>query len=285
MADESRFASEATARDYAAARPDYPSELFDALDRLFSGRLGGARVVDVAAGTGIASRQLAARGARVVAVELSEAMLAALAAGSPGIDAVRGSAHALPLADSSVDMATYAQAWHWLDKERAVAQARRVVRPGGVIAIWWNHILFETEWELAQVARFAADAPSWRQYGTDEIPEEYTRTPGLAPQTLVFPWQRTIPIEKHLLNMASRSYINELGDAMPAFLERERRILQGVFPDGRVTERFQTILLAALLDGPGPGEAARGERSDEGSAARGRRSRVQPGFSPGCSED
>ena len=69
MAEKSRFDTESTARHYAAARPTYPSELFDALDDLLGYRLAGASVVDVAAGTGISSRQLAERGANVTAVK------------------------------------------------------------------------------------------------------------------------------------------------------------------------------------------------------------------------
>lgn len=245
MADVSKFDAESTARDYAAARPDYPAVLFDTLDRLLGGRLGGALVIDVAAGTGIASRQLAERGARVTAVELSEAMLAALVAGSPGIRAVQGSAHALPLADRSADMITCAQAWHWMDPERAVTEARRVLRPGGVFAIWWNQTSYDEDWEQAQAARFAAVAPDWRRFSATEIGQDYGQTPGLARQEFTFPWQRTVPIESHLRYVASRSYIAGLGDAMPGFIDRERRILTDLFPDGQVTERFHAILLAA----------------------------------------
>lgn len=245
MADVSKFDSRSTARNYAAARPDYPAELFASLDRLLSGHLNGARVVDVAAGTGIASRQLAQHGAHVVAVELSGAMLSALAADSSGVQAVQGSAHALPLADRSADMITCAQAWHWMDKQRAVDEARRVLRPGGVLAIWWNQTIYDADWERAHAARIAEAAPGWRRFSATEITQDYGQTPGLTPRTFTFAWQRTMGIENFLRYVASRSYIAELGDAMPGFLDRERRILAGLFPDGQVVERFHTILLAA----------------------------------------
>jgi ubiquinone/menaquinone biosynthesis C-methylase UbiE len=245
MADVSKFDSQSTARNYAAARPDYPPALFKTLDGLLAGRLSGARVIDVAAGTGIASRQLAERGARVVAVELSGAMLATLAADSRGVQAVQGSAHALPLADGSADMITCAQAWHWMDKQRAVAEARRVLRPGGVLAIWWNQTIYDADWERAHAARIAEAAPGWRRFSATEVTPDYGQTPGLTPQTFTFAWQRKIGIENFLRYVASRSYIAELGDAMPGFLDRERRILTEQFPEGHVTERFHTILLAA----------------------------------------
>jgi SAM-dependent methyltransferase len=40
------------------------------------------------------------------------------------------------LADGSADLVTVAQAWHWFDHERAVAEFRRVLRPDGVVALW-----------------------------------------------------------------------------------------------------------------------------------------------------
>ncbi|MFD0563837.1 methyltransferase domain-containing protein [Kitasatospora saccharophila] len=59
------------AAQYQAARPSYPDALFDELERLSGRPLAGADVLDVGAGTGIATRLLAGRGARVVAVEPS----------------------------------------------------------------------------------------------------------------------------------------------------------------------------------------------------------------------
>jgi ubiquinone/menaquinone biosynthesis C-methylase UbiE len=274
MADVSKFDSESTARNYAAARPDYPAELFETIDGLgldrieglrgsTGGRLSGACVVDVAAGTGIASRQLAERGARVVAVELSGAMLAALVADSPGIGAVQGNAHALPLADRSADLVTCAQAWHWMDKERAVAEARRVLRPGGVLAVWWNQTVLDADWERAQAVRFAEAAPGWRRFSATEVTQDYGQMPGLVPRHFTFAWQRTVPIENYLRYVASRSYIAELGGAMPDFLDRERGFLVEQFPDGQVVERFHTILLAAVMEG-----AAADEPVTEGTSFR-----------------
>jgi 2-polyprenyl-3-methyl-5-hydroxy-6-metoxy-1,4-benzoquinol methylase len=59
---------DAVAAQYAAARPGYPAELFDELEAAAGQRLAGARVLDIGAGTGISTRLLQGRGARVVAV-------------------------------------------------------------------------------------------------------------------------------------------------------------------------------------------------------------------------
>lgn len=212
-----------------------------------------AHVVDVAAGTGIAARQLAERGACVTAVELSAAMLGRLAADSDsvgvgvGVDAVQGSGHALPLATRCADLLTYAQAWHWMDKDLAIAEARRVLRPGGVLAVWWNVTDDGLEWQQAQSSRVTAAVPDWHQYSAIEIFEVEGLVPGLPTQAFEFEWERTIPLETHLANLASRSFIAGLGDAMPAFLDRERAILAELFPAGQITERYRTLLLASLV--------------------------------------
>ena len=128
---------------YAAGRPTYPDGVFDAIQELSGRALAGSRVADVGAGTGISTRQLRDRGAEVTAVELSGPMVRRLVADSPGVTAVMGSANALPLRDASVDFVTFAQAWHWVETDRAVPEVLRVLKPGGALACFWNHAVPE----------------------------------------------------------------------------------------------------------------------------------------------
>jgi len=95
-------------------------------------------VVDVAAGTGKLTRLLLPFGAEVVAVEPVEAMRLALRAALPGVRVAAGTAEAIPLAESSVDAATVAQAFHWFDAPAALCELHRVQRPGGRLALVWN---------------------------------------------------------------------------------------------------------------------------------------------------
>ena len=116
---------------YARGRPEFPAEAVDRLVALLPGRA----VVDLAAGTGKLTRALVARGCKVVAVEPVAEMRAAIA---PPARAVEGVAEAIPLPAASADAVTVAQAFHWFDGPRALAEIHRVLRPGGVLALIWN---------------------------------------------------------------------------------------------------------------------------------------------------
>lgn len=242
MGEPERSQFDTVAQQYAAARPDYPAELYDTIGAALPKPWSDIDVLDVAAGTGIATRQLAERAARVLAVELSGAMLAELLATSPGIPAVRGSGNALPVRDASVDLITYAQAFHWIDPARAVPEVLRVLRPDGVLALWWNRTDRSSEWEAAQVRRLTAVSENW-QHSSASAAENITFAAGHGLTVIEhdFQWRREITIEDHLLNMISKSYVAALPDR-DAFIDEERRILVEAFPSGRLVEHFNTVL-------------------------------------------
>ena len=122
----------ARAADYARFRPRYPDALFAWLSSVAPAR---RRAWDCAAGSGQATGGLAEHFAVVVATEPSEAQVAARDP-HDRVRWVRATAEAVPLADRSADVATVAQALHWLGRDAFYAEARRVLRPGGVLAAW-----------------------------------------------------------------------------------------------------------------------------------------------------
>ena len=128
---------ETVAQEYERHRPEYPPEVIGwAAARL--GLAAGARVVDVGAGTGKLTRGLVAAGFDVAAVEPGGAMLDELRLAVPEAEAHEAPAEQVPLPDESVDAAFAAQAFHWFDRERALPELHRVLRPGGGLVLVWN---------------------------------------------------------------------------------------------------------------------------------------------------
>ncbi len=122
------------AGEYERGRPDYAPAVVGALAAEL--RLApGARVLDLAAGTGKLTRALIDFGLDVVAVE-PQASLRAVLAERIGAERVRdGLAEAIPLPDDSVAAVTVADAFHWFDQPRALAEMRRVLLPGGGLVV------------------------------------------------------------------------------------------------------------------------------------------------------
>jgi SAM-dependent methyltransferase len=120
------------AADYAQFRPVYPEALFSWVAAQAPGR---GLAVDVGAGNGQASVALATHFQRVLAVEPSAAQLAS----APRVDRVEyrvGSAEVTGAEDGSADLLAAAQAFHWFRPEPFYAEVRRVLRPGGCLALW-----------------------------------------------------------------------------------------------------------------------------------------------------
>ena len=130
MAFKDHFSGHAAA--YARARPTYPDALFDWLAAQCAGH---ALAWDAGCGNGQASIALASRFDRVHASDPSATQVAA-APTHPRVAWHVEPAEQCSLPDASADLVTVAQAYHWFDYERFAAEATRVLRPGGVVAVW-----------------------------------------------------------------------------------------------------------------------------------------------------
>ena len=136
MAFKDHFSGHASA--YAAHRPSgYPAALLDFLAGVAPGR---DLAWDCATGSGQAAVLLAERFARVIATDASAAQVAH-AEPHARVEYRTSPAEASGLEAGSVDLVTVAQAYHWFDFDRFAEEVRRVVRPGGVVAVWCYNLL------------------------------------------------------------------------------------------------------------------------------------------------
>ncbi|MFF4575709.1 class I SAM-dependent methyltransferase [Streptomyces sp. NPDC001410] len=239
----------AAAAQYAANRPSYPPALFDTVEELAGRPLSGARVVDVGAGTGIATALLDARGADVLAVEPGAGMAAEFRRALPHIPIVRGNGNALPVADARADFLTYAQAWHWTDTAHSVPEALRVLRPGGALALWWNTSALDVEWIAEAADRFGrffdVDIAAEKRQTGDRT-EHADPSGRLRFTRREVRWSRRVPIDTHIANIGSHSaFLVTPEERRNAFLEEERGHVLTVFPDGIVEETYDVLLLVA----------------------------------------
>jgi len=123
------------AKEYARSRPGYPPELFDYLASLLERR---ERAWDCATGNGQAALELARHFGSVVATDLSAEQIRH-ATPHPRVEYRVVAAEESGLEPASVDLLTVASAIHWFGLDRFYAEARRVIRRGGVLAAWSYH--------------------------------------------------------------------------------------------------------------------------------------------------
>jgi SAM-dependent methyltransferase len=129
------------AAEYARFRPRYPAALFSYLASLVPGE---AVAWDCATGNGQAAVALAAHLSRVVATDASAEQIAH-AEPHPRVEYRVAPAERSGLDAASVELVTVAQALHWFDPAAFYAEAQRVLRPGGVIAVWcYGHMVLPT---------------------------------------------------------------------------------------------------------------------------------------------
>jgi MOSC domain-containing protein YiiM/ubiquinone/menaquinone biosynthesis C-methylase UbiE len=215
----------AGAEAYERGRPEYSPE---AVDRLIAElAMGpGSRVLDLAAGTGKLTRQVAGTGAELVAVEPVAEMRAKLQAVLPDVQAIDGTAEAIPLPNHSVDAVVVGQAFHWFDGIRAVSEIRRVLRPGGALGLIWQARELSRPWieQLDAIIDRADDGhPRFR---TMAWREAFDRTALMEPlETATFRTVQRASPETIVDRVASISYIAAMSQSRRAAVLDEVRTL------------------------------------------------------------
>jgi SAM-dependent methyltransferase len=129
--------------NYIKYRPGYPVEVVDTL-RAECGLDPDWHVADIGSGTGLLARLFLDFGCRVTGVEPNEEMCLAgdqMLARYPRFSSLPGSAESTGISDASVELVSAGMAFHWFDISRAQGEFRRILVPGGWVALVWNRVL------------------------------------------------------------------------------------------------------------------------------------------------
>jgi ubiquinone/menaquinone biosynthesis C-methylase UbiE len=126
--------------NYSKYRPSYPDKFIEYLMKE-NGLNTDSIVADIGAGTGRLTRLLAEKVNTVFAIEPNLKMRQACLEYCyqfTNVITVDGSAENTTLAESSVDIITVAQAFHWFEKEKSKSEFSRILQPGGKVVLLWN---------------------------------------------------------------------------------------------------------------------------------------------------
>jgi ubiquinone/menaquinone biosynthesis C-methylase UbiE len=210
---------------YERGRPGYPAEAIAFVIETL--RIGpGATVVDLAAGTGKLTRELVPTGAGLIAIEPVPGMREVLSRSLPDVRVADGTAESLPLDDASVDGVVVAQAFHWFDGPRALAELARVLRTGGRLAVLFNvrderdpvQAALERIWEP-----FRGDTPTHRTGAWQRAFEPADPFTPLVHRA--FPNEQRVSADQLVDRVVSVSFIATLDETQRAAVEAEVRTM------------------------------------------------------------
>ena len=159
--------------DYVKYRPGYPLEVIG----LFRNDLGLQRdsvIADIGSGTGISAKLFLENGNTVYGVEPNAAMRAAaedILKGFSSFKSIDGTAESTTLANESIDFIIAAQAFHWFEGGKTRIEFKRILKPGGYVALIWNERQLDTTEFLREyeklLLKFANDYEKVRHENID----------------------------------------------------------------------------------------------------------------------
>lgn len=194
------------AADYDRARPSYPSALVDDLVAT-----APRDALDVGCGTGKAAVLLTARGVSVVGIEIDGRM--ADIARWHGVVVEVSAFETWDSRGRTFDLITCAQAWHWVDPVVGAARAVSLLRPHGVLALFWNFAQFDDDAQAAMDTAYAVAAPHLsrdsvvRGRGPASVPGHVDdlRGAGLGVEYRTYPWDVGYDADEWLALIATHS--------------------------------------------------------------------------------
>ncbi|MEU5976210.1 class I SAM-dependent methyltransferase [Streptomyces sp. NPDC047315] len=253
----------ADAQRYDRARPRYPTALVHRILDLTPPAPGPPHVLDVGCGTGIVARQLQEAGCRVLGVEPDPRMADLARRSKVAVEEARF--EQWEAAGRTYDAVVAGQAWHWVDPVAGAAGAARALRPGGLLAPFWN--AFELPPELADAVaeacrRALPDAPfDVRALGRGTKGGYGTLLAGAAdgiratgafeePQQWRHEWEWRYTRDAWLDQLPTQGAFTRLpAPALAAVLEGVGAAVDAL--GGSFTMRYATVAVTALVRGDG----------------------------------
>jgi SAM-dependent methyltransferase len=217
MGREQRFVFREVADLYDRVRPGYPEALVD--DVLGLSGLPAPRLLEVGAGTGKATAAFAARGLEIVALEPTAEMAAVAVRNTAAFPAVAVEVATFEEwggAGAGFDVVLAAQSWHWLRPVVRCQKAHEHLRPGGILAVFWNLPVWEDGGLRSELdAAYERHAPALSRSGTfpvlqprdmSSIGDELRASGLFGPTTLrSYRWAMHYPLERFLDLMSTHS--------------------------------------------------------------------------------
>jgi SAM-dependent methyltransferase len=233
----------ADAERYDRARPGYP----DALIERIVAQSPGTSVLDVGCGTGIVARQLRAAGCTVLGVDPDERM--AEVARRQGLEVEVAKIEEWDPAGRVFDAVVAGQTWHWVEPGAGAAAVARALRPGGLVALFWNGV--EPPPEVAEATaealrghvplppRFSFGGEAYRPLA-DRAADGLRATNAFTdPEPWTLPWEREYTRADWLEQLSTSGFVNRLP---PATLSA---VLAGIRTPDAFVVRYSTVVAAA----------------------------------------
>jgi SAM-dependent methyltransferase len=236
---------------YDRARPRYP----DALIRRVIAASPGVELLDVGCGTGIGARQYRAAGCTVLGVDVDERM--AEVARRSGVEVELGKFEDWDPRGRSFDAVVAGQAWHWVDPVLGARKAAQVLRPNGLLALYWH--VFDPPSQVGNafdevLQRVAPDAPLQNpglqlQQANVKRAVEGIRTAGGfgEPDQWRYEWQREYTREEWLDHLLTTGTLTLLApEQLASVVEAVGTAIDSL--GGGFTMQYVTLAVAATLN-------------------------------------
>ncbi|MGL5812030.1 MAG: class I SAM-dependent methyltransferase [Aeromonas sp.] len=249
MDSTQRFSARVEA--YVKYRPGYPAAMLDFLAAELA--MGpDARVADIGAGTGILTALLAPRVGEIFAVEPNPDMRGAaerLLVEAGNIHWLGGSAEATGIPAGCLELVTVAQAFHWFDRRAFKAECRRLLKPGGRVALIWNDRLTDTGFLQAYEAGLRAYSGDYEEVNHRNLGEaDFAAFFEGAYRLDCFPNRQLFDLDGVMGRLNSSSYAPAIGtpayEQLAALIHRE---FERWAQDGRIAFNYQTLVYSGRV--------------------------------------